>query len=31
MGLKLRERGTLVGPPWDRNKVSWWLLEVPNA
>jgi SAM-dependent methyltransferase len=30
MGLKLRERGTLVGRPWDRNKVSWWLFEVPE-
>jgi hypothetical protein len=31
MGLKLRERGSLLGEPWDRNKVSWWLLEVENA
>jgi SAM-dependent methyltransferase len=30
MGLKLRERGTLVGPPWDRNKVNWWLFEKPR-
>jgi hypothetical protein len=28
--LKLRERGTLLGPPWDRNKVNWWLFEVPE-
>jgi SAM-dependent methyltransferase len=27
MGMKLRERGSLLGEPWDRNKVSWWLLE----
>jgi SAM-dependent methyltransferase len=31
MGMKLRERGSLLGEPWDRNKVSWWLLEVENA
>jgi SAM-dependent methyltransferase len=30
MGLKLRERGTLVGAPWDRNKVNWWLFEKPQ-